>query len=92
MTPDKLAVAQRMYDEGGHTLAAIAATINVSRSTLTATWVPKRRRAPESRPSRGGSRLWEVIRLDAVARILGLILAVCSSSARTAQQVLTFVK
>jgi Helix-turn-helix domain of resolvase len=34
MTPDKLAVAQRMYDKGEHTLAAIAATIQVSRSTL----------------------------------------------------------
>jgi len=34
MTPDKLAVARRLYDQGDHTLAAIAATIDVSRSTL----------------------------------------------------------
>jgi DNA-binding MarR family transcriptional regulator len=34
MTPDKLAVARQLYDAGDHTLAAIAATIEVSRSTL----------------------------------------------------------
>ena len=34
MTADKLAVARKLYDEGGHTVASIAATIGVSRSTL----------------------------------------------------------
>jgi DNA invertase Pin-like site-specific DNA recombinase len=34
MTPDKLAVAQKMYDSRQHTLNAIANTIGVSRSTL----------------------------------------------------------
>ena len=34
MTPDKLAVARQLYDDGEHTLEAIAATIEVSRSTL----------------------------------------------------------
>ncbi len=34
MTPDKLAVARRLYDEGELPLAAIAAAIEVSRSTL----------------------------------------------------------
>jgi DNA invertase Pin-like site-specific DNA recombinase len=34
MTPDKLAVARQLYNTGDHTLAAIAATIEVSRSTL----------------------------------------------------------
>ena len=34
MTPDKLAVARQLYDSKEHTLEAIAATIEVSRSTL----------------------------------------------------------
>lgn len=34
MTTDKLAVARQMYDSREHTLDAIAATIEVSRSTL----------------------------------------------------------
>jgi DNA invertase Pin-like site-specific DNA recombinase len=34
MTPDKLAVARQLYDGKEHTLEAIAATIEVSRSTL----------------------------------------------------------
>ena len=34
MTPEKLAVARQMYESRGHTLAAIAATVGVSRSTL----------------------------------------------------------
>ena len=34
MTPEKLAVARQMYDSRGHTLAAIAAVVGVSRSTL----------------------------------------------------------
>jgi DNA invertase Pin-like site-specific DNA recombinase len=34
MTPDKLAVARQLYDSHEHTLDAIAATIEVSRSTL----------------------------------------------------------
>jgi len=34
MTPDKLAVARQLYDSKKHTLEAIAATIEVSRSTL----------------------------------------------------------
>ena len=38
MTADKLAVARKLYDEGGHTVASIAATIGVSRSTLYRHW------------------------------------------------------
>ena len=34
MTPEKLAVARQMYDSKEHTLDTIAATIEVSRSTL----------------------------------------------------------
>ena len=34
MTPEKLAVAHQMYESRGHTLAAIAAVVGVSRSTL----------------------------------------------------------
>ena len=34
MTPEKLAVARQMYESRGHTLAAIAAVVGVSRSTL----------------------------------------------------------
>jgi DNA invertase Pin-like site-specific DNA recombinase len=34
MTPDKLAVARQLYDQGELPMAAIAATIEVSRSTL----------------------------------------------------------
>lgn len=34
MTPDKFAVARQLYDGGEHTLEAIAATVEVSRSTL----------------------------------------------------------
>jgi len=33
MTPDKFAVARQLYDSHKHTLAAIATTIEVSRST-----------------------------------------------------------
>jgi len=34
MTVEKLAVARSMYDSREHTLAAIAATVGVSRATL----------------------------------------------------------
>jgi DNA invertase Pin-like site-specific DNA recombinase len=34
MTPEKLTVARQMYDSRRHTLAVIAATVGVSRSTL----------------------------------------------------------
>jgi AcrR family transcriptional regulator len=34
MTPDKLAVARQLYDGKEHTLDAIAAIVEVSRSTL----------------------------------------------------------
>jgi AcrR family transcriptional regulator len=34
MTPEKLAVARQMYASRKHTLAAIASTVGVSRSTL----------------------------------------------------------
>jgi DNA invertase Pin-like site-specific DNA recombinase len=34
MTPEKLAVARQMYDSRRHTLATIATTVGVSRSTL----------------------------------------------------------
>ncbi len=34
MTPEKLAVARQMYESRGHTLAAIAAVVGVSRTTL----------------------------------------------------------
>ena len=34
MTPEKLTVARQMYDSKEHTLDTIAATIEVSRSTL----------------------------------------------------------
>lgn len=34
MTPEKLSVARQMYEGRRHTLATIAATVGVSRSTL----------------------------------------------------------
>ncbi len=34
MTPEKVAVARRMYESGGHTVAAIAGVLGVSRATL----------------------------------------------------------
>jgi AcrR family transcriptional regulator len=34
MTQEKLADARQMYDSRGHTLATIATTVGVSRSTL----------------------------------------------------------
>jgi AcrR family transcriptional regulator len=40
MTPDKLTVARQMYDSRQHTVAGIAATIGVSRSTLYRHLVP----------------------------------------------------
>jgi len=34
MTPEKVAVARRMYQSGEHTVAAIAGVLGVSRATL----------------------------------------------------------
>ncbi len=34
MTPERLSVARRMYESGEHTVAAIAATIGVSRASV----------------------------------------------------------
>jgi len=34
MTPDKVAVARRMYDSGEHTVAAIAEVVGVSRASV----------------------------------------------------------